>query len=240
MKTLILMCTVVCASLLTSRVTANEGSPYDALVEVQALDSIYSYTLEDTCPDRLAHRDPVTRPVSQQQPRFFGWVDEEVEPKTKIQVTGQATAAPPEDRPAQGLQVKKYDGPPLGPNELPYIDSQGYAGNKYGIMLTAEWCGWCQKMYGDTVDPLRKDGYKVFVIDMDQFPDIKDRIYRRDPTAEKMGRGAPYFIVREGGKTKKVFYGYTRPGLIKDFLKKPDKLEKPEDEPDDNDLYDLR
>lgn len=238
MKTLVLLCAIAFASLLPQVVTANDKSPYDGLVEIQALDSIYSYTLEEAREDRLVARNQDLGQPSQQQPQFFGWVDEPTEPKTTIQVTGEATPSAPSSPAKGGLTVAKYTGPPLGPNDLPYIDAEGFAGNNYAIFLTATWCHWCHKMYDHTIEPLRKEGYKIVVIDVDEFPDIKDRIYRRDPTAEKMGRGVPYFIIREDGKTKKLYYGYTSAATIRPHIKLP---VKPETEPDNNnDLYDLR
>lgn len=236
MKTLVLLCVIACA-MLPLQVAANEESPYDALATFQTLDTVYSYTLEAERADQLASGNQKAGQPSQQSDRFFGWVDKPTEPKTKIEVVGEATPKASSDQAKRGLIVAPYDGPPLGPNDLPYVDAEGFTGNNYAIFLTATWCHWCHKMYDDVVGPLRKDGFKVFVIDVDEFPDIKDRIYRRDPTAEKMGRGVPYFVIREGGETKKIYYGYTTAGYIRPHMKKP---RDPEPKPEPDNPYDLR
>lgn len=228
------MCILVIALFTLPHYVVAEESVYDALVEIKEMDSIYSYKIEDKKANRLERRSPQHHTIGQPDNRFFGWVKADEEPRTRIQITGAYTSSSQESQ-SEGLIVAKYTGPDLGPNDLPYIDAEGFTNNNYSILLTASWCKWCHKMYKDTVESLREKGFKVFVIDVDEFPDIKDRIYRRDPTAEKLGfRGVPYFIIREDGKTKKIFYGYTTPEVIIPYLKKPVKPETVDDP------YDLR
>lgn len=226
MKTLTLLL-LFATALFTQQGKADESlSVYSALAEIQTVDSVYSYSVAEQDPYQMDFGSRRVGGDSQRRSRpdeYFGWVAPERTIRVRIESAGPATETPPKTTtPSQepGLNVRSYSGPKLGPNELPYVDAEGNELKNYGIMLTAKWCTWCPKMYRNTVKPLRREGFKIYVIDVDDFPDIKDRIYRLDPTAEKMGRGVPYFVVREGGKTKKIVYGYALPGVVRPHLKK--------------------
>lgn len=243
MKTLFLLLTLATALLIQS-VNANETtSVYQALVEIQTLDEVYSYASVDKNPYQMDLGSRRVSGYSERRNRLFGWSgpviynDISIRTGAQIESTGESTFAPPTtgrsaSGATQGLRVKPYTGLKLGPNELPYIDAQGNKNNNYAILLTATWCTWCHKMYNDTVEPLRKKGFKIYIIDIDEFPDIKTRIYRLDKTAQRMGRGVPYFIIRQSGKTTKIIQGYTSADKIRPHLKK---LQEHPDEP-----YDLR
>jgi hypothetical protein len=201
-------------------------SVYNSLVEIQTLDSIYTFEIEHPNPYQMDFGDQRNSVDNQRRTQLeneynFGWV--KPTPTVKVESTGEATTFPPTTgSQSEGLRVTTYTGPDLDPNNLPYVDKEGFTNNNYAILLTAEWCRWCKLMYRDTIEPLRKEGYKIFIIDIDEFPDIKERIHRLDGDAEKMGQGAPYFVVRQGGKTTKIYYGYTKPNKIRPHLKKPE------------------
>lgn len=224
------MCALVATSL--SLVNAHEPSVYDALVEIETLDSIYSFKIDEESPYRLELRGSRDSRHSERRPGQFGWVDPKSTKRTKVESSGKATEQD-SGSPQTGLIVEAYTGPKLKADEIPYIDKEGFRNNNYGIMLTATWCHWCRKMYKDAVEPLRAEGFKVYVIDVDEFPDIKDKIHRLDTSAEKMGRIVPCFVVRQGGKTTKMFSGYVTADTLRPHMKKPEKA-------DDNQLYDLR
>jgi hypothetical protein len=231
MKTLTLFLLFATACLTQQGKADESTSVYSALVKIQTVDTVYSYPATEQSPyqmdlgSRRAGRDSERRTGPAIAGQDFGWQPLRPEPRTKIEQTGATTPEAPATtgqatEAAPGLQVAPYTGPKLGHNELPYIDAEGNQLKNYGIMLTAKWCRWCPIMYENTIKPLREEGYKIYVIDVDDFPDIKDRIYRLDPTAQKMGRGVPYFVVREGGETKKIYFGYTEPHVVRPHLKK--------------------
>lgn len=202
---------------------ANEpSSVYNNLVEIQEMDSVYSFETSKPNPYKMDFGSGRVGVNNQQRTRGdynFGWAGPLVGP-IKIESTGETTEVPPSGS-TQWLKVAPYRGPNLGPNEIPYVDAEGFTDNNYAILLTASWCKYCKMMYNDTIEPLRKEGYKIFVVDIDEFSDIKERIYRLDKSAGKMGRGVPYFVVREGGETTKIYHGYTSPDKIRPHLKKP-------------------
>jgi hypothetical protein len=220
MRALILFLLLATASFTQQGKADETSSVYSALVEIQTVDSVYSYPVAKQDPYQMDLGDRRVGGYSQRRSRF-GWINLRDTPNNRIEKAGKATEASTSSTTTKsGLKITTYTGPELGPNELPYVDAEGNQLKNYGIMLTAEWCSWCPKMYRNTVEPLRREGYKIYVIDVDTFPDIKDRIYRLDTTAEKMGLGVPYFVVREDGKTKKIIYGYALSGLIRPHLKK--------------------
>lgn len=232
MRAIFLLLTLVTA-LLTQPVIADESfSVYSALVEIQTVDSIYSFEDLDKVSHQVDHGDRPASGHSERRDPLFGWIRDlspysptNVRAGAQIESSGKSTLTPPTTGRAsststQGLRIASYTGHELEPDELPYIDAQGNKDNNYAIFLTATWCHWCHKMYKDTVEPLREEGFKIYIIDVDEFRDIKARIHRLDTTAEKMGRGVPYFVVREGGKTKKLISGYTSATIIRPHLKK--------------------
>jgi len=217
-KTLALLIALLTASITQTGRTADETHGYHGLVEVQTVDQVSSRKADEESPYRLEIGDRRSSGDSESSYRLFGWLPEI---RTKVESTGGKTLTPKKTAGAteSSLRVAPYIGPELKPNELPYIDKDGNKDRNYGILLTAKWCNWCYRMYQDTVQPLRDEGFKIYIIDVDEFPDIKERIHRLDPSAEEMGKGVPYFIVRDGGKTKKIFYGYTEAEKIRPHLK---------------------
>ena len=231
MKTAIVLCLLVAASFVQSGKANESTSVYNSLVEIQTLDSVYSFKTEQPNPYKMDFGDQPASVDHQRRTGFgneynFGWVKPDDNYRIKVESTGAATTVPPTtDTQPEGLIVAPYKGSDLGVDELPYVDKEGFTDNNYAILLTADWCKWCKIMYRDTVEPLRKEGYKIFIIDIDEFSDIKERIHRLDKNAEKMGRGAPYFVIRQGGETTKIYYGYTGPDKIRPNLKKPEELD---------------
>lgn len=136
-----------------------------------------------------------------------------------------------------GHKIDKTEG-----DELPYIDKEGDTNRNYCIMLTANWCTHCKRMYKE-IRTLRDKGYRVYVLDIDDYPDLKDKLNRLDPTAPKIGSGAPYTIVRDKGKTKKVFRGFVKAEKVAPHLKhyKTQLKEEADAEKEDQDadMYDL-
>jgi len=102
----------------------------------------------------------------------------------------------------------KYDKPPVVPE-----------GN-YGVLISANNCVHCTRMY-PIVQELKKQGYKVYVYNSSDYPKIKAQLNALDTSARQIGRGAPWFIVRSGGKTVKVFRGYRSLEVLLPHMKKP-------------------
>lgn len=70
----------------------------------------------------------------------------------------------------------------------PYV-KKADAQKNYLVMYTAEWCGFCQKMY-PIIDQLRKVGYIVYVVDADKHPEaVKKHRVKNLPTFIVMNQG---------------------------------------------------
>lgn len=107
------------------------------------------------------------------------------------------------------LRDVEYDHPPVVPE-----------GN-YGVLITSDGCIHCRRMY-PTINTLRDQGFKVYVYNSSKYPKIKEQLNDLDPDARPIGRGAPWFIIRSGGKTTKVFRGYQTLKTLQPHMKKPD------------------
>jgi len=81
------------------------------------------------------------------------------------------------------------------------IIEDGNEKKNYLVMLTAEWCHWCKKMY-PLMKSLKADGYLVYVFDVDE-PQNKDF-----PKKYK-ARAYPQFLIYENGKEKHRTAGAT-------------------------------
>lgn len=230
MKNLLLITAIVFAMGSFQVANAHEHSAYDSLAPVQTVAS------ESACPYRNETEDRVERGTrrtdrdSKSSPgrdgkdrsHLFGWAGPipynglaDTAPEERFVSSKSFTAQKPRrvGKTGSGHKIDKTEG-----DELPFIDKAGDTNRNYCIMLTATWCSWCQKMY-DEIKELRDKGYRVYVLDIDDYPDIKDKLNRLDPDAPEIGSGAPYIIVRDKGKTKKVFRGFTKAEKIAPHLK---------------------
>ena len=128
--------------------------------------------------------------------------------------SGEFTTTEPRGFRSQGY---KFDIPKVEDSELPFIDEAGDTDRNYAILISAEWCLPCKTMY-KIVAQLREEGYRLYILDIDAFPKIKDKLNRLDPKAPHIGAGVPWLVIREGGKTVKVFKGVTDIETIRPFL----------------------
>jgi len=103
----------------------------------------------------------------------------------------------------------KYDEPPVVPE-----------GN-YGVLISANHCIHCTRML-PIVQELRDKGYKVYIYNSSKYPKIKSQLNALDEDARAIGSGAPWFIIRSGGKTTKVFRGYRSLESLLPHMKKPE------------------
>jgi thiol-disulfide isomerase/thioredoxin len=128
--------------------------------------------------------------------------------------SGAFTLTKPRDFRSRGY---KFDIPVVEDDELPFIDKAGDTNRNYAVLISAEWCPPCKTMY-KTIARLREEGYRVYIFDVDAFPEIKDKLNRLDPQAPHIGLGVPWLVIRESGKTVKVFKGVTDIEMIRPFL----------------------
>jgi hypothetical protein len=224
-RILLLLLAIVATSTLHAE-TNDESSVYTALVEIQTVDSL--------------HRIPVIDREESQRPRGSGEAGEHRARRPRHQdggaydgLTAFATTetarpsqepvlvesgafitAKPRDFRSQGY---KFDIPVVDGDELPFIDKAGDANRNYAVLISAEWCLPCKTMY-KTIARLRDEGYRVYIFDVDAFPEIKDKLNRLDPQAPHIGIGVPWLVIRESGKTVKVFKGVTDIETIRPFL----------------------
>ena len=266
MRNLLLTIAIVFAMSSFAVAKNNEhASTYDGLAPLQAVDSEsscpYRYEAEDRLEGRTGRTDRDSSRSTRRsgsskgedQSYRFGWAGpipynglaDTAEPSTshrstKIISSESFTAQRPRrvGKTGSGHKIDKTE-----KDELPFIDKAGDTNRNYCIMLTATWCSWCQKMYKE-IETLRKDGYRVYVLDIDDYPDLKDKLNRLDPKAPKIGSGAPWIIIRDGGKTTQVFRGFTKAEKIAPHLKHYKTQLKEEQEQDkeaeETDTYDLK
>jgi thiol-disulfide isomerase/thioredoxin len=224
-RILLLLLAVVATSILHAE-TNDESSVYTSLVEIQTVDSL--------------PRTPVIDREASQRPRGSGETDEhrarrprhqdrgaydglttltttEAARPSQEQVlveSGEFTLTKPRDFRSRDY---KFDIPAVDGDELPFIDKAGDANRNYALLISAEWCPPCKMMY-KTIARLREEGYRVYILDVDAFPEIKDKLNRLDPQAPHIGLGVPWLVIRESGKTVKVFKGVTDIETIRPFL----------------------
>ncbi len=90
-------------------------------------------------------------------------------------------------------------------------------------MFTAKWCKPCRQMY-PKIEKLRKDGYLVYVYDIDEYPDLKEQF--------KLA-SVPTFVVMDKRKETKRFVGLTDVADITRFvIKEADQKPEPTPKPD--------
>lgn len=103
----------------------------------------------------------------------------------------------------------------------PYVKEED-AKKNYLVMYTAEWCGWCQRMY-PVIKKLRAEGYIVYVVDADKHPEA----------VKKHGvESLPTFIVMNQGKEASRIVGMCLKGKLKRRLKTREEQEKESVEPE--------
>lgn len=254
MKNLLLIAAIVFAAGSFKVAHAHEHSAYDSLASVQAVATEPACPYRDETEDRLekgnrrTDRDRQSSPGRDGKDRthLFGWAGPipynglaDTAPEERFVTSNAYTAKKPRrvGKTGSGHEIDKTEG-----DELPFIDKAGDTNRNYCIMLTAEWCAWCKKMYKE-IEELRDKGYRVYVLDIDDYPDLKDKLNRLDPDAPEIGAGAPYIIIRDKGKTKKVFRGFTKAEKIAPHLKHYNTQLKEEadaeKEDQEKELYDL-
>jgi thiol-disulfide isomerase/thioredoxin len=226
-RILLLLLAIVATSTLHAE-TTDESSVYTALVEIQTVDAL--------------HRTPAIDREESQRPRGSGEAGEHRAlwprhsagsvydglttfattetarpPQEPVLVeSGEFTLTKPRDFRSRDY---KFDIPAVEDDELPFIDKAGDTNRNYAVLISAEWCLPCKTMY-KTIAQLREEGYRVYVMDMDAFPSIKDKLNRlaNNPQAPHIGLGVPWLVIRESGKTVKVFKGVTDIETIRPFL----------------------
>lgn len=91
-----------------------------------------------------------------------------------------------------------------------YIKEQGFENHNYVVMISADWCKWCKKMYPDLLE-LRKKGYIVYIFETNR-PEFKNYAALYKATAY------PTFIVFDGGKEVDRTVGKTEEKWFTDRL----------------------
>jgi thiol-disulfide isomerase/thioredoxin len=154
--------------------------------------------------------------------RYFGWAGNRIKSETNnfITDTGQISYL-------QKRLTKTAPSKGLNPNEIPYVDESGDTFSNYAIVVGAPFCLYCKKMY-PIIKQLREEGYTVYYINIEEWPDIKERLnkVKGDPKVSDIGLGIPWTIIRENNKTIKLFRGYIAIDKIRPWLKKNNKGKK--------------
>jgi thiol-disulfide isomerase/thioredoxin len=221
-RILLLLLAIVATSILAE--ANNDDSVYTALVEIQTVDALPRTPVIDREGSQHPRRSEETGGHRPRRARHQGVYDSlatvataETTPTPPGQVlveSGEFTTAKPRDfRPRD----YKFDIPEVEGDELPFIDKAGDTNRNYALLISAEWCLPCKMMY-KTIARLREEGYRVYILDVDAFPEIKDKLNRLDPQAPHIGLGVPWLVIRESGKTVKVFKGVTDIETIRPFL----------------------
>lgn len=113
-------------------------------------------------------------------------------------------AATQEQRaPEQRGEVDGHDCPP-------FVCKNKDCDKNYLIFFTAKWCKPCRKMY-PKIEQLRKDGYLVYVFDIDDYPDLKEQFKLES---------VPTFVVMDKRKEVKRFVGLTDEAELTECLVK--------------------
>ncbi|MHC4370202.1 MAG: thioredoxin family protein [Planctomycetota bacterium] len=226
-RILLLSLAIVAASTLHAEAN-NEGSVYTALVEIQAVDTLPRTPVIDReesqrprgSEEAGGHR--ALRPRHQDGGAYDGLTTFEAAATARpsqepiLVESGEFTLTKPRGFRSRGY---KFDIPVVEDDELPFIDAAGDTDRNYAVLISAEWCLPCKTMY-KTIAQLREEGYRVYVMDVDAFPEIKDKLNRlaNNPQAPQIGLGVPWLVIRESGKTVKVFKGVTDIETIRPFL----------------------
>lgn len=229
MKTFLSLLAIVCVVITQTEMSHASQTPYEGLVANQAAASVYSFSEGGRQTDQLERRVAVSAADDSDSPRYFGWSGHEhqlqpseyagISDGTFITDTGQVSFQRRNPRKANSPEKPK-----IGPDELPYVLDKNA---NYAIVLGGPSCIYCKKMY-PIVKQLRKEGYTVYYIDTEVWPDIKQRLNRLkgDKKVDDIGSGIPWTVVRENNKTIKLFRGYIAIDKIRPWLKK----KKDEDE----------
>lgn len=100
----------------------------------------------------------------------------------------------------------------------PLICKNGDCKSRFIVMFSASWCGPCQKMY-PVVESLRKNGYTVYVFDIDKFPSA---------AKEAKIKAVPTFLIYDKGQEEQRLIGVqTEDDLVRAFGPKPEPLPEP-------------
>lgn len=107
-----------------------------------------------------------------------------------------------------------------------HIKKQGNEKKNYLVMISADWCVWCKKMY-PTLLKLREDGYIIYIFET-------NREEFQDYAALYNVKAYPTFIVYDGGKEVDRKVGKTDEEWFKKRLKtRGEQKEVPEPPVDD-------
>jgi thioredoxin 1 len=110
-----------------------------------------------------------------------------------------------------------------------HIKKQGNEKKNYLVMISADWCIWCKKMYPMLLE-MRKEGYIIYIFET-------NRREFKDYAALYNVRSYPTFIVYDNAKEVDRTAGRTnKDWFLKRLKKKKDQeeeVEKPDDKPYD-------
>lgn len=245
MKTFLRLLTIACAIVVTTDLfgeTINEDSVYSTLAEIQTVDSLIVSPSQNGQANRLEQRTDATAGYCQygarsQREVYSGLIpsayNKLIEMPTSQESILEVSDEFTEMKPRRFQLIKyQYEIPEVKEDELPFINKRGDVERNYGILLSAEWCKPCKRMY-KVVAKLREEGFRIYVLDVDAFPKIKDKLNRlaKNPKAPRIGEGVPWFIVRDKGRTVKMFQGFTNTEKICPHLR-PYKEQLQADKPD--------
>ena len=103
----------------------------------------------------------------------------------------------------------------------PMICKQGDCKKTYLLFFTAKWCPACRKMYA-AIEQLRNEGYIVYVLDVDDFPDAAEKC---------RAKMLPTFVIMSNGEEITRFVGITDIEKLRVQLKTRDEQAEQTDQP---------
>lgn len=122
----------------------------------------------------------------------------------------------------QGVYEGDEGSPPIGAKDFTpkRIKEQGNENKNYAVMISAEWCAPCKKMYPHMAD-LRKQGYIIYIFDT-----TKEEF--KNYAALYAVNAYPTFIIYDKGKEVRRSGGITNKSWFKKHLKlKKDQKDEP-------------